>query len=220
MIEITQLNKTYHKNSFEVHALKDISLTIDDGEFLAIVGPSGSGKSTLLHLIAALDTPDSGHIIVNHKNIFNGNDQNRSLYRLKQVGMVFQQDHLIEHLTVQENIELPLLLEKTTRKKKRALIKNILAEVDLTDRANHTPEEISGGQMQRAALARALINNPHILLADEPTGDLDPQSAARILELLKTLQKEKGITIIMVTHDHKAAQIADRIIHLENGSLT
>ena len=219
MIEIKELSKSYHKSAYEVNALKNVSLKINDGEFIAILGPSGSGKSTLLHLIAALDTPDSGKITVQGKNIFSNNDHKRSQYRMKHVGMVFQQFHLIEHLTIRENIELPLLLEKgMTRKKKRALINAVLTDVELTDRAHHTPEEISGGQMQRAALARALVNNPQILLADEPTGDLDPESAARILELLKRLQTEKGLTIIMVTHDHHAAKIADRIIHLENGT--
>ncbi|MBU2524596.1 ABC transporter ATP-binding protein [Patescibacteria group bacterium] len=218
MLELKNLSKNYTLDKKTIHALKNLTLNIKQGDFISIVGPSGSGKSTLLNLIGGLDKPTSGLILFNNQNILTFNDSQLSAYRNFNIGFVFQQFHLEEHLTIFENTALPLYFSPDSNHNKiNRLVNKALKDVDIFDRSNHRPSEVSGGQAQRAAIARALVNQPSIILADEPTGDLDPKNAAEILKLLKKLQKEKNITLIIVTHDETIANAADKIIKLKDG---
>lgn len=219
MLELKNVSKNYLLDHKKIQALENINLIINKGEFISIIGPSGSGKSTLLQLLGGLDKPSEGEILFQGKNINNLNDKKLSHYRNSNIGFIFQQFHLQEHLNLLENVELPLLFGNKKNNTFK-LAQKALKEVDLADRWDHKPTEVSGGQAQRAGIARAIVNNPQILLADEPTGDLDTESSNKILNLLRKFQKEKNITLVIVTHDPKIAQAADRVIKIEEGKLS
>lgn len=219
MIHIAGLRKVYRRGEQDVLVLDGLSLHVNRGDFVALMGPSGSGKSTLLNLIAGIDRPTSGLIQVDGADITQLNDAQLAQWRAKHVGFIFQFYNLIPVLTAYENVELPLQLTDLPASERRAKVEAALAAVGLADRMTHTPNELSGGQQQRVAIARALITNPSLIVADEPTGDLDRQSASDILAMLNRLNREMGKTIIMVTHDPKAAEAARAVIHLEKGQL-
>jgi len=216
MIKLTNVYKTFKVGIEEIHALNNINLHIKEGEFLAIVGPSGSGKSTLLHLIGGLDTPTKGTIIVDNKNLANLSDNNLSKYRNQKIGFIFQDFKLQENLKIIDNVKLPQLFSKSNKKINP---ETILTQVGLKERTNHTPNQISGGQKQRVAIARALINSPKIIIADEPTGNLDQQTGAQIISLLKQIHQTQKTTIIIVTHDKNIAKNATRVIEIKDGKL-
>jgi putative ABC transport system ATP-binding protein len=220
VVAIRGLTKIYRQGDVVVTALHNISLEIEAGEFLALMGPSGSGKSTLLHIIAGIDRPTSGVCEVQGIAI---NDLNESLladWRNQNVGFVFQSFNLIPVLTAFENVELPLLLMSLTSRERRVLVDTALDLVGLTDRRKHLPRQLSGGQEQRVAIARALVTDPKLIVADEPTGNLDSQSADEVLGILRDLSTNAGKTVIMVTHDPRAAGFGSRSVHLEKGELT
>ena len=218
-IDIQSLSKSYTKGKTAITPLADLSLDVPQGEFLALMGPSGSGKTTLLNLIAGIDTPTTGKLIVDGQNIAELSRAEITRWRAHHVGYIFQLYHLIPILSAYENVELPLLLGKHTKAQRCEKINAALELVGLTDRAHHRPSELSGGQEQRVAIARAIVHDPGLLVADEPTGDLDRESADSILNLLNTLANDHHKTIIMVTHDPQAAQAAHRTLHLEKGQL-
>jgi len=221
-ISLREVGKSYRTGDESVEALKNISLEINKGEFIVIVGPSGSGKSTLLHLIGGLDTASEGEVIVEGKLLTSLNDKKLSRYRNKEIGFIFQDFHLHKGLNLVENVEIPLMFSETKNRKETSMQKKaaeILSSVGLKSRLNHRPSQISGGQKQRVAIARALINNPKIVLADEPTGNLDSQTGKKIITLLKRLHKEKNITMLVVTHDREIAKHAERIIEIKDGRL-
>ena len=219
MIHIAGLRKVYRRGEQDVLVLDGLNLHVNRGDFVALMGPSGSGKSTLLNLIAGIDRPTTGLIEVDGADITQLNDSQLAQWRAKHVGFIFQFYNLIPVLTAYENVELPLQLTDLPASERRAKVEAALAAVGLADRMTHTPNELSGGQQQRVAIARALITNPSLIVADEPTGDLDRQSASDILAMLNRLNREMGKTIIMVTHDPKAAEAARAVIHLEKGQL-
>jgi putative ABC transport system ATP-binding protein len=219
IVVIRNLNKSYRRGSQIIPVLNDITFDIDEGEFLALMGPSGSGKSTLLNLIAGIDKPDSGIIRIGGIDISSLSEVELAHWRANNVGFIFQFYNLIPVLTAFENVELPLLLTSLSRKERREHVETALQVVNLTDRMDHYPGQLSGGQQQRVAIARAVVPDPAILVADEPTGDLDKISAREILELMERLVHELGKTIIMVTHDPRAAEKAHVVRHLEKGVL-
>ena len=220
MVSIRDVSKSYRRGSRPVPVLEDISFDIAEGEFLALMGPSGSGKSTLLNLIAGIDTVDSGTILVGGLDITTLSETELARWRATHVGFIFQFYNLIPVLTAYENVELPLHLTSLSRKERREHVEMALRVVNLSDRSDHYPRQLSGGEQQRVAIARAVITDPSILVADEPTGDLDRRSAAEILNLMERLNEESGKTIIMVTHDPRAAEKARIVRHLEKGTLT
>lgn len=201
-----------------MEALIDVSLEIKEGEFLAIIGPSGSGKSTLLNMIGGLTTPSKGEVFVNGKNLRDFSDKDLSSYRNKEIGFIFQEFHLEPFLTVKENILLPTFFNHNSEIDKKT-IEKLIKEVELTNKANKLVSELSGGQKQRTAIARALINKPKIILADEPTGNLDSKTGEKIIDLLYRLQKEHKVTLIIATHDKSIAKAANKIIKIEDGKL-
>lgn len=220
LIQVQNVSKSYWRDSFEIPVLNDITIEVNEGDFLGLMGPSGSGKTTLLNLIAGIDRPSKGNIVVAGTNISTLNESALAKWRSQHVGFVFQFYNLLPVLTAFENVELPLLLtslSKTERKKHVELTLNI---VGLGDRMHHYPKQLSGGQEQRVAIARAIVTDPTILVADEPTGDLDKHSAEEILTLLERLNKEFKKTIVMVTHDPRAAEKAHIVHHLEKGELS
>jgi len=219
VVQLRDVAKSYIRGKQLIPVLEGISLDIMGGEFLALMGPSGSGKSTLLNLIAGIDKVDAGQIIAAGVDITTLAEAELALWRAAHVGFIFQFYNLIPVLTAFENVELPLLLSGLSRKKRREHVENVLSLVNLADRIEHYPSELSGGQQQRVAIARAMVADPDILVADEPTGDLDRQSAREILSLMDRLVTDFGKTVIMVTHDPKAAETAHRLIHLEKGLL-
>ena len=219
IVQIRQVTKSYHRGEQLVPVLTNISFDIISGEFIALMGPSGSGKSTLLNLIAGIDKPDSGSLKVNGIDIATLSEADLADWRAANVGFIFQFYNLMPVLTAFENVELPLLLTRLSRGERRERVELALSMVGLTDRMEHYPSELSGGQQQRVAIARAFITDPLILVADEPTGDLDRASANDILAMLERLNSEMGKTIIMVTHDPHAAKSAHLIRHLEKGEL-
>lgn len=219
MISCREITKSYSKGSHLVTPLENLSLEVPRGEFLALMGPSGSGKTTLLNLISGIDTPTSGDLEIDGENIAKFSRKQLTKWRARKVGYIFQLYHLIPVLTALENVELPLLITSMSRKERRRKAEAALEVVGLSDRSHHTPSELSGGQEQRVAIARALVADPALLVADEPTGDLDRESATRILELLRSLARDHEKTIVMVTHDARAAAAADRTLHLEKGKL-
>jgi len=219
-IQIDRVSKVYHRDSIEIPVLKDITLTINPGEYLALMGPSGSGKTTLLNLMAGIDKPTSGRILVGDQEVSSMGEGQLARWRADHVGFIFQLYNLIPVLTAFENVELPLLLTRLSRKERRQHVETALSIVGLADRMDHYPRQLSGGQEQRVAIARAIVADPAILVADEPTGDLDAKSADEILELLKRLSGEFQKTIVMVTHDPKAAAVARRMVHLDKGVLS
>ncbi|GAB4297233.1 MAG: ABC transporter ATP-binding protein [Desulfuromonadia bacterium] len=220
LVVVSHLSKSYRRGGEIIPVLRDLSLTIDGGEFLSLMGPSGSGKSTLLNLIAGLDTVDEGSIRVGGVEITGLSERELALWRGGNVGFIFQFYNLIPVLTAFENVELPLLLTPLTRRQRREHVETVLSLVGLSDRMNHYPSQLSGGQQQRVAIARAMVTDPAILVADEPTGDLDRASAEEILSLMERLVAGFGKTVIMVTHDPRAAGHAGRLLHLEKGELT
>jgi putative ABC transport system ATP-binding protein len=219
IVQIRELTKIYRQGEIEVMALDNITLDIAAGEFLALMGPSGSGKSTLLHIIAGIDRPTTGQCIVQGTDVAELGETELADWRNDNVGFVFQTFNLIPVLTAFENVELPLLLTGLTPGERRAHVETALELVGLADRMRHLPRQLSGGQEQRVAIARALVTDPTLLVADEPTGNLDAHSAQDVLNLLGTLNRDAGKTIILVTHDPKAAAHARRTVHLEKGEL-
>jgi putative ABC transport system ATP-binding protein len=219
VVQVQNVSKIFKRDAFEVKALDDVSIAIGSGEFLALMGPSGSGKTTLLNMIAAIDRPTSGELRVLGENIFRLSDRQSARWRNEHIGYVFQTFNLIPVLTAFENVELPLLLTKLNGNQRRDHVMTALKLVGLEDRAHHLPKQLSGGQEQRVAIARAIVSDPTLLLADEPTGDLDSHSATEILEILKRLNEDFQKTIVMVTHDPHAASYAHVTRHLEKGML-
>ncbi len=219
VVRVKNVSKIFKRDAFEVKALDDVSIEIAEGEFLALMGPSGSGKTTLLNMIAAIDRPTSGELLVLGENVFRLNDAQSARWRNEHIGYVFQTFNLIPVLTAFENVELPLLLTKLTSQQRRDHVMTALKLVGLEDRVGHLPKQLSGGQEQRVAIARAIVSDPTLLLADEPTGDLDSNSATEILEILKRLNEGFKKTVVMVTHDPHAASYAHVTRHLEKGML-
>lgn len=219
MITCKSISKSYTKGTNIVTPLENLDLEVGRGEFLALMGPSGSGKTTLLNLISGIDSPSSGSLVIDGENIAEFSRKQLTQWRARKVGYIFQLYHLIPVLTAFENVELPLLITSMSKAERREKAEEALEIVGLKDRSHHTPSELSGGQEQRVAIARALVADPALLVADEPTGDLDRESATMILELLQSLSRERGKTIVMVTHDARAAAAADRTLHLEKGKL-
>lgn len=219
MIHCQAVSKSYQKGSTIVTPLESLDLDVQAGEFLALMGPSGSGKTTLLNLLSGIDSPSSGSLVIHGTDLSALSRRELTAWRARNVGYIFQLYHLIPVLTAFENVELPLLLSPLSKRDRHARVVAALDLVSLADRMHHTPAELSGGQEQRVAIARALVADPPLLVADEPTGDLDRESADRILELLQQLARRHGKTIVMVTHDARAAAAADRTLHLEKGVL-
>ncbi len=217
ILRVENLTKVYGKNETKVIALDNVSFSIEKGEFAAIVGASGSGKSTLLHLIGGLDKPTKGKVYIDGEDIYKFNDDKMAIFRRRQVGLIYQFYNLIPILNVEENITLPLALDN--QKIDKDYLEYMLKLLGLTNRRNHLPNELSGGQQQRCSIGRALITNPTIILADEPTGNLDTKSSDEIVSLLKKSNKELKQTIIMITHNMEIAKCADRIIHIEDGKI-
>jgi putative ABC transport system ATP-binding protein len=217
VLEVKDVKKTYRMGKVTVPALQGVSFSVEDGEFLTIFGPSGSGKSTLLHLIGGLDRPDEGEIIVDGSNLLQLSDDKRAKLRLTKIGFVFQFFNLLPRITALANVELPLAIADVSEKEAKERAKEMLKLVGLDTRIDHRPFELSGGEQQRVAIARALINNPKIILADEPTGNLDTKIGGEIVQLMRRLNKEKGQTFVIITHDATIAENADRIIYLKDG---
>jgi putative ABC transport system ATP-binding protein len=218
-VEIRNVKKIFKREATEVVALNDTSLGLESGGFLCLMGPSGSGKSTLLNLIAGIDRPTSGDVIVDGKNISSMSESQLATWRNHTIGFIFQSFNLIPVLTAFENVELPLLLTRLSKAQRRAHVETALSLVGLTERASHYPRQLSGGQEQRVAIARAIVTDPALILADEPTGDLDAQSADEVLAILEKLNQDSQKTIVMVTHDPRAAHHAKVIRHLDKGIL-
>ncbi len=219
LIKVENVSKSYTRDSFEIPVLNNLSLSVDEGEFIALMGPSGSGKTTLLNLIAGIDKPSEGKIFVNETEVSSLNESALAKWRANNIGFVFQFYNLIPVLTAFENVELPLLLTHLSKSERRKHVETALNIVGLGDRMEHYPKQLSGGQEQRVAIARAVVTDPLVLVADEPTGDLDKNSANEILILLDRLNKEFKKTVVMVTHDPHAAEKANIIRHLEKGEL-
>jgi putative ABC transport system ATP-binding protein len=219
LVEIFDVTKRYHKGGESITPLDDISLEVEEGDFVSLMGASGSGKSTLLNLVAGIDDPDSGSIVINGTDITKLSRTNLAHWRAANIGYIFQTHNLIPVLTAYENIELPLLLLPMSRSERQKRVEIALQAVDLTDRADHYPRQLSGGQEQRVGVARAIVAHPTVVVADEPTGNLDDDTSLQILRLLQRLNKELGVTLLMVTHDAEAGAIAGRQIRLEHGKL-
>ncbi len=217
ILKIENLSKTYGKNEAKVDALKNINLSINKGEFVAIVGPSGSGKSTLLHLIGGVDKPSGGKVYINDVDIYNLKEKDLSIFRRRNVGLIYQFYNLIPVLSVKENILLPAELDN--RKIQKEYLDDLLKTLGLKERENHLPNELSGGQQQRTSIGRALVNRPAIVLADEPTGNLDSKNSKEVIELLKLSVKKYKQTLVMITHDPSIALQADRVITIEDGTI-
>ena len=220
LVSVKEVNKTYKRGGETLVVLDDLNLEVPKGDFLALMGPSGSGKSTLLNLIGGLDTPTSGSIEVDGERLDTLNSKALSKWRASHVGFIFQFYNLLPVLTAFRNVELPLLLTKLSGSERRQHVETALNIVSLEDRASHKPNELSGGQQQRVAIARALVSDPDILVCDEPTGDLDRDTASEILALLQILNRDHDKTILMVTHDPAAAEFAKRTLHLDKGKLS
>ena len=219
LIEVQNLSKSYRRDSLEIPVLRNISLNVSEGEFIAFMGPSGSGKTTLLNLIAGIDKPSEGRILIAGVDVTELTETELAAWRSRNVGFIFQFYNLIPVLTAVENVELPLILTPLSKKQRRAHAETALEVVGLADRMQHYPRQLSGGQEQRVAIARAIASDPAILVADEPTGDLDKISAEEVLDLMDRLNRELTKTILMVTHDPRAAERARSVRHLEKGEL-
>jgi len=219
LIACKKLTKHYYRGSEQITPLQNLDLTIDDGLFVALMGPSGSGKTTLLNLIAGIDRPSEGELIIDGVPIHTLGRNSLAQWRADHIGYIFQLYNLIPVLTAYENVELPLLLHNLSRKERHSRVAHALDVVGISDRYDHFPRQLSGGQEQRVAIARAIVTEPTILLADEPTGDLDRETGTAIMDLLKQLQEEQGQTIVMVTHDPRTTEWANTLLHLEKGKL-
>lgn len=217
LLEVKSVSKIYGKGNNAVHALKDIKFSVDKGEYIAIVGESGSGKSTLLNIIGALDTPTEGKVIINNKDLFSMKDSELTVFRRRNIGFVFQGFNLIPELTVEQNIIFPVLLDY--KKPDRKYLEELLNILGLQERRNHLPSELSGGQQQRVAIGRALVTRPSLILADEPTGNLDSKNSSEVISLLKESSQKYEQTIIMITHSHSIAQSATRVLRVSDGIL-
>ena len=218
LLEVDNICKTYGTGETAVHALKKVSFSVPKGEYVAIVGESGSGKSTLLNMIGALDTPTSGKVKIGGKDIFSMNDSKLTVFRRRNIGFIFQAFNLVPELTVEQNIIFPVLLDYQKPDKK--CLEELLTVLNLKERRNHLPSQLSGGQQQRVAIGRALITRPSLILADEPTGNLDTQNSSEVISLLKEASRKYEQTIIMITHNRSIAQSADRILQVSDGVLT
>ena len=218
MIELSAIHRTFVVGDQQVHALNDINLNIDAGEYVSIMGPSGSGKSTLLNLLGLLDRPNSGTYRLDGRDVTSLDDQEQALTRLEKIGFVFQFFHLVSRLSAAQNVELPMMLAGIDPQQRRTRVEEALAAVDLTERAHHSPEQLSGGQRQRVAIARATIMRPQVLLADEPTGNLDRHSGKDVIALLESLN-DRGITLLVVTHDPEIGNRARRQIRMVDGMI-
>ena len=217
LLEVNNICKTYGSGETAVHALKKVSFSVPKGEYVAIVGQSGSGKSTLLNIIGALDTPTSGRVTIGGKDIFSMDDRKLTIFRRRNIGFIFQAFNLIPELTVEQNIIFPVLLDY--QKPDQKYLEELLTVLNLKERRNHLPSQLSGGQQQRAAVGRALITRPSLILADEPTGNLDTQNSREVIALLKEASKKYEQTIIMITHNRSIAQSADRVLQVSDGVL-
>jgi len=218
MIQLENIHRYFQVGEQTVHALNDISLTINKGEYVSVMGPSGSGKSTLLNVIALLDQPSSGQYLLNNQDVTQRSDDELAKIRRENIGFVFQFFHLIPRLTAAENIEMPMILAGTVVKERKQRVAQALASVNLQDRASHRPDQLSGGQLQRVAIARAMIMRPEILLADEPTGNLDSKSGMEIIELLEGLNQQ-GVTLMIITHEQALGDRARRLIRIVDGQI-
>ncbi len=220
LLQLKNITKTYLSGASEFAALKDVSLKIGEGEFISITGPSGSGKSTLMHIIGLLDNPTSGEVILQGKDIARLNESQLAVFRNKVLGFVFQQFNLLPKTSSLENVMLPLLYSDVPSEKRKNLALEMLSKVNLSSKTKNLPSQLSGGEQQRVAIARALINNPKIILADEPTGNLDSKSGREVMDLLHKLNQEEKRTIILVTHDQDLAKEAERILVIKDGKIT
>ena len=218
ILECTNLCKTYGKGDTMVKALDNVSFSVEKGEFVAIIGPSGSGKSTLLHILGGVDVPTKGSVVINQTDISNLDETALAIFRRRQIGLIYQFYNLIPILTVQENLTLPLLLDG--RKPDEKQISTLVKRLGLENRLDHLPNQLSGGQQQRVSIGRALVNNPALMLADEPTGNLDSENSKEIISLLRQFNKDFNQTVIIITHDEKIANSADRVITIEDGKIT
>ena len=218
LLEVSNVSKTYGSGEAAVKALKKVSFSVPKGEYVAIVGESGSGKSTLLNMIGALDTPTSGKVVISGKEIFSMNDRKLTIFRRRNIGFIFQAFNLIPELTVEQNIIFPVLLDY--QKPDRRYLEELLSVLNLKERRRHLPSQLSGGQQQRVAIGRALITRPSLILADEPTGNLDTQNSREVITLLKEASRKYEQTIIMITHSRSIAQTADRVLSVSDGVLT
>jgi len=217
MIQLHEINKVYRTKTIETLALQNINLSVKKGEFISVMGPSGSGKSTLLNILGLLDVPNAGKVTIDNTLIANKNDKELAKFRNQKIGFVFQSYHLINDLSVLDNVEIPLLYRNATSRERKKLASEALDKVGLSMRKDHFPTQLSGGQSQRVAIARAIVGTPEIILADEPTGNLDSTMGAEIMDILLNLQKHENTTIVMVTHDEKQAEKSERIIRLFDG---
>lgn len=218
ILEVKNLSKTYGKGDTMVKALDNVSFSVEQGEFVAIIGPSGSGKSTMLHILGGVDVPTDGSVTINGTDISKLDETALAIFRRRQIGLIYQFYNLIPILTVEENLTLPLLLDG--RKPDKRQIDELIKRLGLSERLNHLPNQLSGGQQQRVSIGRALVNNPALMLADEPTGNLDSENSREIVSLLRHFNKEYKQTVIIITHDEKIALSADRIISIEDGKIT
>lgn len=218
MLKVENLSKIYGSDDAEVRALDNVSFEVNKGEFVAIIGPSGSGKSTLLHLLGGVDRPTSGKVSIDNTDIYSLNESKLAIFRRRHIGLIYQFYNLIPTLNVEENITLPLLLDG--RKMDKTYLKEIITTIGLQNRVSHLPNKLSGGQQQRVSIGRALITNPAIILADEPTGNLDSKNSKEVIDLLKLSNKKYGQTLLVITHDERIALQADRIIAIEDGKIT
>lgn len=218
LLEVKSISKTYGSGNTAVHALRDAVFSVPKGEFVAIIGESGSGKSTLLNMIGALDTPTSGKVYIDGKDIFGMKEENLTVFRRRNIGFIFQSFNLIPELTVEQNIIFPVLLDY--QKPDKRYLEELLTVLNLQERRNHLPSQLSGGQQQRVAIGRALITRPSLILADEPTGNLDTQNSSEVIAMLKEASRKYEQTIIMITHNRSIAQCADRILQVSDGVLT
>lgn len=218
LLEVQSISKTYGNGETAVHALKDVSFSVPKGEFVAVIGESGSGKSTLLNMIGALDTPTSGKVFVDGKDIFAMKERQRTIFRRRNIGFIFQAFNLIPELTVEQNIIFPVLLDY--QKPNKPYLEELLTVLNLKERRNHLPSQLSGGQQQRVAVGRALMTRPSLILADEPTGNLDTHNSSEVIALLREASKKYEQTIIMITHNRSIAQTADRVLQVTDGVLS
>ena len=217
LLEVKNISKTYGSGETAVKALKNVSFSVPKGEFVAIVGESGSGKSTLLNMVGALDTPTSGKVLIDGKDIFAMNDRKLTIFRRRNIGFIFQAFNLISELTVEQNIIFPTLLDY--QKPDKAYLEELLSVLNLTERRHHLPSQLSGGQQQRVAIGRALFTRPALILADEPTGNLDTQNTSEVITLLREASRKYEQTIVMITHSRSVAQTADRVLQVSDGQL-